>query len=137
MGRNKSVGIGRIGEDMARIRFRQEGWTMFRVQPETRVIMIKGKPVVVPVRSSSLEEGIADFMGYVVDIKDPTTVDAILRVCEAKAVRGRTCPPSTFKRQHDWLMKIPEESRYVYVWWYDYGVGVLARYIGQGFRHYV
>ena len=135
MGRNKSVGIGRQGEYMARMWFKMRGWVMFRVQPETRVIMIKGKPVVIPVKTSSLEDGIADFIGY--EITDDLDGNLYLefRCCEVKSVHGRSCPKSTFARQHDWLLRQPDGCTFVAIWWLDYGKFTVHEYKGEGIKY--
>jgi hypothetical protein len=127
---------GRVGERLAEVWFQQHAWTMFRTQPESRIVTIKGVPTMVPAGTG----GIADYTGYRIH---PPTGNPVYCACEVKEERSDTLPHSRLSTdQRKWMEAIPTACGFVAVCWmsgnievevfsYQPGRGAYCR--GQGF----
>ena len=101
---------GTTGEALAMYWFQCHGWKMFRTQPATRVVYVKGRPIII----NCGKGGIADFTGYYMD-----GVAAHYRACEVKEVHdGHTMPASRLsKDQRAWMAALPRGTAYVCCVW--------------------
>ena len=110
---------GRMGEQLAEVWFRQNGWKMVRHQPATRVIRLNGKPTII----NCGRGGVADYTGYeVVYLEDQNSRQCIpfFRAVEVKEAYGLRMPASRLdKKQREWLDDIDERSAFVGVCWMD------------------
>lgn len=108
MGYKRKQSDGTTGERIAEIFFRDIGLKMFRHQPSTKVVKIRGKLFVVYERS----DGIADYTGY-----DDSVYNRFV-ACEVKECKGVSMPCSRLEEnQRNWLSRLPEKSAYVGVCW--------------------
>lgn len=120
---------GKTGERIAEIWFREHGWKMFRHQPETKTVYLKGKGLTtIQCRS----DGVADYTGYEI-IKFLNSVLPMYRACEVKEAFGDTMPCSRLgKAQRDWMAAIDFRSAFVGVLWMDVMVFEIFRFHPKG-----
>ncbi len=113
---SKQQSNGTLGEQLAELWFRQHGWVMFRTQPPTKVVYVKGKPTVINCDNG----GIADYTGYVVHTRWTNIVAPYYIAVEVKEAHGKSMPASRLNRkQRDWMTALPEGCAYVAVVWVD------------------
>ena len=106
---------GSIGEQLAEIWFKQNGWKMFRHQSPTRVIRKEGKLFTVPMKS----DGIADYTGYCKSLT-ANGYRAFYLACEVKEAKGNSMPASRLEEhQRDWMNDVPKECAFVGICWMD------------------
>jgi hypothetical protein len=106
---------GTTGEQMAKLWFKSNGWTMFRHQPPTKTIHSKGKVFVVQCKS----DGVADYTGYLF-INMINGSLACYRACEVKEAKGNSMPASRLSiEQRDWMNALPKYCAFVGVCWMD------------------
>jgi len=131
----KKPSNGKAGEKAAEWWFRQNGWVMFRTQPETRTIYITvikfGKQVKMPVQILVKDSGgIADFTGYKHQTGGCMVACPLYKACEVKEADDNKMPYSRIEPdQRDWLEKLPEECRYVGIFWRDHNEFKMYKYV--------
>ena len=120
-----AVKRGNAAEQAAELWFKTRGWRMFRTQPATRVVTINGKPSVIQCGTG----GIADYTGYAAG-GSPVPVYI---ACEVKAATGNRMPASRLsKEQRAWMESIPQQCRFVLIFWEDIRQCEFFQYISNG-----
>lgn len=101
---------GTFGEEFALRGFRSMNWHMIRTQPPTKVVHVKGKPVIVQEKG----HGVADFTGF-------NKTSCLYVACEVKEAHGKRTGASIVKKyQRDWMLaNIPTFCRWVAIVWVD------------------
>jgi hypothetical protein len=125
----KKKSNGEVGEAAAEQWFKINDWKMFRTQPATKVVYVNKKPTVI----NCGKGGITDFTGYRYRYDSPYSSCPFYIACEAKEATGDTMPCSRLKDQKDFMDKLPQMSRFVFVFWINYGYGEIFFYkTGRG-----
>jgi penicillin-binding protein-related factor A (putative recombinase) len=107
---------GKTGERIAEMWFKSNGWKMFRHQPETKTVYLKGRGLTtIQCRS----DGVSDYTGYE-NVQLFNGIFPIYRACEVKEAHGNSMPCSRLKEeQRDWLNAIDQRSAFVGVVWME------------------
>jgi len=117
MGRNSN---GKPGEQLALVWFAQHNWRMFRSQPPTRNIMIKGRFSTILCKS----DGIPDYMGYEL-VQIGSQLIPVFRAVEVKEAHGDTMPCSRLgsltdpTSQNSWMSGIDHRCCFIAIYWID------------------
>lgn len=111
---SRTTSNGSIGENLVRHWFNRHGWRMHRHQPPTRVVTVRGKPVIVPCES----DGVFDYSGYQMST-------AQYRAVEVKEAHGDSMEASRLtKQQRNWGAQLPSGCAWVAVCWMDGSLGI-------------
>ena len=100
---------GSLGEQIAKLFFKDIAWKMFRHQPKSKVVKVKGKLTVIYNRS----DGVADYTGYKI-------WSGQFKACEVKESHGKSMPASRLNvKQREWLSTLPNTGAFVGICWVD------------------
>jgi len=113
---NKQQSNGTLGEQLAELWFYRHKWIMFRTQPPTKVVTIKGKPTIINCDNG----GIADYTGYKMVTFGFLRERPHYAAVEVKEAHGKSMPASRLNRQQrNWLAALPVGCASVAIIWVD------------------